>query len=172
VEVRVMRRIVAVTLGLWLAGCGSPPAGPELVIPVNALCSDCTTYVRCDAGSGNAAVFDPTFDLYALQPKGTLGQIATIWEFLVERVSPRKVDTRPMVVYQQRAGVTQAIDRKVQRDLTARTDLVQHRIQVPEGWVDQATGGWHGADGTLRGNCRVLTREEGAEVAGLFDTPS
>lgn len=168
-----MRWFVALTLGLLLAGCGGRPAHDEgLVVPVNALCANCTTYVRCDAGSGNAAVFDPTFDLYELQPKSTLGQIATIWEFLVERVSPRKVDTRPMVMYQQRAGAIQAFDRRVTRDLTVDTDLVQHRIQVPDGWIDQATGEWRGTDGALRGHCRILTREEGRETAGLFDTSS
>lgn len=168
-----MRRIATLALGLLLAGCGGPPADDaQLLIPVNALCADCTTFVRCDAGSGNAAVFDPTFDLYELQPKGTLGQIATIWAYLVERVSPRTVDRRPLVSYQQRAGTIQAFDRRVNHSLTVETDLVRHRIQVPDGWIDQSTGGWHGTDGALRGHCRILSREEGREVAGLFDTSS
>lgn len=164
-----MRKFAVVLLGMLLAGCGAPPEQEQLLIPVNPLCSNCVTFVRCDAGSGNPAVFDPTFDLYEMQSKDLWGQVATIWAFLVERVAPRTVDHRPLVVFQQRPGATQAFDRRVLRDLTVDTDLVQHRIQVPEGWVDQATGGWHGADGALRGTCRMLTREEGREVARLFE---
>ena len=50
----------------------------------------------------------------------------------------------------------------------ARIDLVQHRIYVPDGWIDQVTGERHGPDDALRGSCRVLAPADGRELLKLF----
>ena len=168
-----MRRIVLLFgLGM-LAGCGSPPPKIGLLIPVNALCTTCDDLIRCDGASANAAVYDPSFDLYRLEPKGTLAQLATVWEFLIQLVYTKEEDQRPLSMYQQRQGYREAFERKLAGSGEARIDLVRHRINLPEGWIDQANGEWHGADDSLRGFCRVLTPLEGRELLKLFtDRPA
>lgn len=168
-----MRRLVPViVLGVLvgvLAGCGSPPPPPvDLAIPVNAKCTTCEYFIRCDGGSTNAALYDPSFDIYRLEPKGMLAQLATVWEFLVQLFHTRTVDVRPLSIYAQRPGELVAFNRTTTRDVEARTDLALHRIDVPGGWIDQVTGQWHGSDDSVRGACRLLTRPEGSEVLKLF----
>ena len=172
-----MRRIrlvilPGILLGL-LAGCGSPPPPKvDLLIPVNAKCTTCEDFIRCDSGSANAAVYDPTFDLYRLEPKGILAQLATVWEFLIQLFHTRTEDFRPLSVYSQRPGESEVFDRIVTRDAEARTDLVARRIHLPSGWIDQVTGDWHGTDDTLRGSCRLLKPAEGREILKLFTEPA
>jgi len=167
-----MRRILLVILLGILAGCGSPPPKVDLLIPVNAKCTTCEDFIRCDSGSANAAVYDPTFDLYRLEPKGILAQLATVWEFLIQLFQTRTEDVRPLSVYSQRPGESEVFNRIVTRDAEARTDLVAHRIHLPSGWIDQVTGDWHGTDDTLRGSCRLLKPAEGRELLKLFSEPA
>ena len=163
-----MRRILLVLLMGLLAGCRAPPPAAELLIPVNAKCTTCEDFIRCDAGSGNAAVYDPTFDLYKLERKGVLAQLATVWEFLIQLFHTRTEDFRPLTVYAQRAGDAAGLSRSVTQGGEARTDLVSRRIHLPSGWIDQVTGAWHGVDDATRGSCRVLPPAEGRELLKLF----
>jgi len=127
----VSRVFLPTVLLSLLAGCAAPLPEAELLIPVNAKCTTCEDFIRCDDSSGNAAVYDPTFDLYRLEPKGTLAQLATVWEFLIQLFYTRKEDVRPLSVYAQRPGTTEAFARSTTGDAEARIDLVEHRIQVP-----------------------------------------
>lgn len=168
-----MRRILLVVLLGMLAGCGSPPPKVDLLIPVNAKCTTCEDFIRCDGGSANAAVYDPTFDLYRLEPKSMLAQLATVWEFLIQLFHTRTEDVRPLTVYAQRPGESDAFNRTITKNAEARTDLVANRIHLPSGWIDQLTGEWHGTDDNLRGTCRMLKPAEGREVLKLFaDIPT
>lgn len=168
-----MRRILLVVLLGMLAGCGSPPPKVDLLIPVNAKCTTCEDFIRCDGGSANAAVYDPTFDLYRLEPKSMLAQLATVWEFLIQLFHTRTEDVRPLTVYAQRPGESDAFNRTITKNAEARTDLVANRIHLPSGWIDQLTGEWHGTDDDLRGTCRMLKPAEGREVLKLFaDIPT
>jgi hypothetical protein len=166
----VRRFLPAFALGV-LAGCGSPPPQVELLIPVNALCTTCEDFIRCETGSANPAVYDPDFDIYRLEPKGTLAQLATVWEFLIQLFYTRTEDVRPLSIYSQRPGSTTPYERTIRDNEEARTDLVLHRILVPQGWIDQATGERRGAGGQLRGSCRLLKPAEGRELLKLFATP-
>ena len=165
-----MRRfppVLVVGIGL-LTGCAAPAPKVELLVPVNALCTTCDDFIRCDAASANAAVYDPSFDLYRLEPKGTLAQLATVWQFLIQLVHTREEDQRPLSTYQQRRGYREAFERKSVGRGEAHIDLVRHRIDLPEGWIDQVNGEWHGRDDSLRGSCRVLTPVEGRGLLKLF----
>ncbi len=148
-----------------------------MLIPINAKCTTCEDFIRCDGSSGNAAVYDPTFDIYRLEPKGMLAQLATVWEFLIQLFYTRTEDVRPLSVYAQRPGTTEAFARSITGGAEARIDLVEHRIAVPDGWIDQVTGQRRGLDNTPRGYCGVLTPTEGRELLKLFteeparDTP-
>jgi hypothetical protein len=142
-----------------------------LLIPVNSKCTTCDDFIRCDAGSANPAIYDPTFDVYRLEPKGTLAQLATVWEFLIQLFYTRTEDFRPLSIYSQRPGTAAPFERTITGDAEARTDLVQHRIFVPQGWIDQATGARHGADDQPHGSCRLLKPAEGRELLKLFATP-
>jgi len=164
----VSRVFLPTVLLSLLAGCAAPLPEAELLIPVNAKCTTCEDFIRCDGSFGNAAVYDPTFDLYRLEPKGTLAQLATVWEFLIQLFYTRAEDVRPLSVYAQRPGTTEAFARSTTGDVEARIDLVEHRIQVPDAWIDQITGQRRGADNTPRGLCRLLNPAEGRELLKLF----
>ncbi|MBL8200375.1 MAG: hypothetical protein JNK40_05320 [Chromatiales bacterium] len=167
-----MRGILLVIVLGMLAACGSPPPTVDLLIPVNAKCTTCEDFIRCDGGIENAAVYDPSFDLYRLEPKGILAQLATVWEFLIQLFHTRTEDLRPLSVYAQRPGESSAFNRTITKGLEARTDLVAHRIHLPSGWIDQVTGDWHGTDDSRRGACRLLKPAEGREVLKLFAEPA
>ena len=167
-----MPRILPAIILLVLASCSSPAPPVELLIPVNARCTTCEDFIRCDGGSANAAVYDASFDIYRLEPKGTLAQLATVWDFLIQLFYTRTEDLRPLSIYAQRRGETEAFKRSTTGNAEARIDLVQHRIQLPEGWIDQVTGERHGADEALRGSCRVLGPADGRELLKLFAEPS
>ncbi len=167
-----MHRILPVIVLLMLAGCSSPAPPVELLIPVNARCTTCEDFIRCDGGSANAAVYDASFDIYRLEPKGTLAQLATVWEFLIQLFYTRTEDLRPLSIYAQRRGETEAFKRSTISNAEARIDLVQHRIHLPEGWIDQVTGERHGKGDALRGFCRVLAPADGRELLELFAEPT
>lgn len=167
-----MRKILLIVVLGALAGCGSPPPQVALLIPVNAKCTTCEDFIRCDGGSANAAVYDPSFDIYRLEPKGILAQLATVWEFLIQLFHTRTEDFRPLSVYTQRPGVTGIMERSAAGKTEARVDLVRHRIHVPDGWIDQVTGERHGADDAYRGSCRLLSPADGRELLKLFTEAS
>jgi hypothetical protein len=157
-----------VVLVVFLMGCAAPTPQVELLIPVNAKCTTCEDFIRCEGNSGNAAVYDPSFDIYRLEPKGTLAQLATVWEFLIQLFYTRTEDIRPLSIYAQRPGETEAFKRSTTNNAEARIDLVRHRINLPDGWIDQVTGERHGADDALRGSCRVMAPADGRELLKLF----
>jgi len=163
-----MRRVLLAAFVGLLAGCAAPTPQAELLIPVNAKCTTCEDFIRCDGGSGNAAVYDPSFDIYRLEPKGTLAQLATVWDFLIQLFYTRTEDVRPLSIYAQRRGETTAFKRSSTGNAEARIDLVRHRIHLPEGWIDQVTGERHGTNDALRGACRVLAPADGRELLKLF----
>ena len=167
-----MRKVLLMVLVGVLVGCAAPTPQADLLIPVNAKCTTCEDFIRCDGGSGNAAVYDPSFDLYRLEPKGTLAQLATVWEFLIQLFYTRTEDLHPLSTYTQRRGETEAFKRSTTGNAEARIDLVQHRIHLPDGWIDQVTGERHGTDDAYRGACRVLAPADGRELLKLFAEPA
>jgi len=167
-----MRRILLAVLVGILAGCGSPLPQADLLIPINAKCTTCEDFIRCDDGSSNAALYDPSFDLYRLQRKGTLAQLATVWEFLIQLLYTRTEDVRPLSIYAQRPGATDSFKRTTNGNAEARIDLVGHRIYLPDGWIDQVTGERHSQDDAPRGSCRVLAPADGRELLKLFAEPT
>ena len=166
-----LRRVSYGVLAAGLLGCSSPQPQLQLLIPVNDKCTTCEDFIRCDVGSVNAAVYDPTFDIYRLKPKGTLAQLATVWDFLIQLFYTRPEDVRPLSVYAQRRDETEAFKRSATENLEARIDLIQHRIRLPEGWINQVNGEWHGAGDTPRGSCRLLAAADAREVLKLFAEP-
>ena len=168
-----MRKIVLVVFAGLLAGCAEPLPQADLLIPVESKCTTCEDFIRCDGGSGNAAVYDPSFDIYRLEPKGILAQLATVWEFLIQLFHTRTEDLRPLTMYAQRQGTAGVLQRLKTGSGEARIDLIQHRIHVPDGWIDQVTGERHGPDDVTRGACRMLAPADGRALLKLFtDLPA
>jgi len=166
-----VRKVLPAVMLAVLGGCGSPPQQVDLLIPVNAKCTTCDDFIRCDAGNANPAVYDPVFDIYRLEPKSTLAQLATVWEFLIQLFYTRTEDFRPLSIYAQRPGTAAPFERTITSDAEARTDLVTHRIFVPQGWIDQVTGSRYDADDRPQGVCRLLKPAEGREILKLFAKP-
>lgn len=152
-----MKRLAAMIVALLgLAGCGSLP-GPEreLAIQVNDLCTTCVDFLRCEADGPDG----DSLTLYVLEQKSFMAQIATIWQYLVQYVNPRKTDQRGVTVW-TRGGQGPATRSTGQ----AEQDLVTFEIRLPAARIDQYTGAWYGAGDTRLGSCRVLTRAEGRDL--------
>lgn len=151
-----MKKVAVMMLALALAACGPLP-GPEreLVIPVNDLCTTCVDFLRCEA-DGAA---DGALTLYVLEQKTFMAQIATIWQYLVQYVNPRKTDRRGVTVWTH-SGQGSASSSTGQ----AEQDLVSFELRLPGARIDQYTGAWYGAGDTRLGSCRVLARAEGREL--------
>lgn len=167
-----MRTSLILASVVLLSACGGTPPTGDLAISLNPRCTTCDDFVRCEPDQSNAAVYDPSFELYHLKPKGTFAQIMTIFDYLADSFRERREDRRPMAVYVQRRGTAQAFDRQLSPNEIARIDLTASRLIVPGGWVDQTNGAWYAEDGTRRGQCRALTRQEGRELAALFGPPA
>jgi hypothetical protein len=165
---RLLRLAIAFALA-GLAGC-SPQQQParELLIPINPLCTTCNDFIRCDAAAQpGEPVQGPDYQIFHLRPKTMLAQMATIFDFLLQHLREREEDRRPLAVYSaRRRGLEPSAGAE------AVTDLRRDRINVPDGWIDQATGAWHGADGALRGQCRLLPVAEGRELVERLRRPA
>lgn len=160
-----MRRILLLMLVVVLAGCGAKPPPTDLLIPVNVRCSTCTDYMRCEAPVVNPAPGEQAFSLYILEARGPGNEITSITEYFLQFAEPKTRYTRPLSVHVQTGGKA---GRRSSLGLTAIIDQRAHRIELPDAWIDQRNGEWHGQDDRLRGTCRTLSREEGRQVAGLF----
>ena len=138
------------------------------LIPINVRCSTCTDYIRCDKTSDNPAVHDPAFSLYELQAKGPGTDITTITDYFLQFVEPKTSHTRPLAVYAQTVSESGQPGWHTSMDHTVTIDLAVHRIELPDGWIDQQNGEWRDKDDGIQGACRILDREEGRQAAGLF----
>ena len=167
-----MRKVLLFLFVSLLVGCAKPLPQAELLIPVESKCTTCEDFIRCDGGSSNAAVYDPSFDIYRLEPKGIVAQLATVWEFLIQLFYTRTEDLRPLSVFAHRLDSTEPFKRVTAGAAEARIDLVQHRIHLPDGWIDQVTGERHGPDDAPHGACRLLAPAEGRALLKLFPEPA
>lgn len=163
-----MHRIPLVILAAMLAGCGVKLPETELLIPINVRCSTCTDYIRCENAVNNPAAGDQAFSLYGLEAKGPGTEITSITEYFLQFVEPKTRFTRPLSLHVQTPGESGQPERRTSRELTATIDRATHRVELPDAWIDQQNGEWHGKDDGLRGTCRILSRQEGGLTAGLF----
>jgi hypothetical protein len=164
-----MHRILLVMLVTLLAGCGGKPPEPELLIPVNVRCSTCTDHIRCGNDAGDPAVGDQAFMLYVLEAKGPGNdEIKSITAYFLQFAEPKARFTRPLSVHAQTIGASGQAERRTSMELTATMDRTTHRIELPDAWIDQQSGAWHGRDDSLRGTCRLLDRQEGQLAVDLF----
>lgn len=155
------QRALLVSLALAGSGCGAPPSPPgDLAIAIDAACTSCNDYIRCDTSGDNPAIYDPSFDLYHLQPRGAaaglLGALAG---------GDAK---RPVTIHRQRLGDAEVFARESQPGQQASIDPGQYRLSVAGNQVDLRSGAWLGPDGSDRGRCRLLAPGEGQQLAALF----
>jgi hypothetical protein len=149
---------------LAVGGCGAPPPPPgNPAIAIDLACTTCEDYLRCDTGAANPAIYDPSFDLYHLQPRGAAaGMLGALGG----------AARRPVTIHQQRPGETQVFARTTQPGQQASLDFGQYRLGVGGSQVDLASGDWLAADGSVRGRCRLLEPAEGRQLAALFTDAS
>ncbi len=163
-----MYRPLLVALVTLLAGCGTRSPETDLLIPINVRCSTCTDYIRCDKASDNRAVHDTAFSLYELQAKGPGNEITSITEYFLQFVEPKTRFTRPLTVYAQTVAESGQTGWHTSLNHTVIIDRAGHRIELPDGWIDQRNGEWHDKDNGIQGVCRILDRQEGRQIASLF----
>ena len=111
---------------------------------------------------------DPAFSLYELQAKGPGYEITSITEYFLQFVEPKTSYTRPLAVHAQTIGQSGQPERRTSLELGATIETVAHRIVLPDSWIDQKNGEWHDKDDSLRGRCRILSRQEGRQMASPF----
>lgn len=163
---RKWRSVTCVSL-LLLAGCGStvtPLPSDQLLIRINLLCTTCDDFIRCRRLSDA----DDSYTLYRLREQSFWAQIATIWDYLIQRIRPKTAHTRPITVYALSGGLR----RVVSQEGSARVDAALGRITLPEGRIDMRDGRWFAADEGLQGRCEPFNRREGyAWVRELLGRP-
>lgn len=149
---------IAVIGLLGLTGCerGSTPLPAEsLQIRINILCTTCDDFLRCS----RTAELDrrDMYVLYRLREKSFWAQIATIWDYLVQSLHRKTMDTRPLTVYENH-GVT----RRVLVDTAqAKVDVAVGLITLNESSIDMRNGAWRDREGMVQGSCVSLKRREG-----------
>jgi hypothetical protein len=164
-----MYRILLIVLVTLLTGCGARAPEPELLIPLNVRCSTCSDHIRCENAAGSSAAGDQAFTLYVLEAKGPGNdEITSITAYFLQFVEPRTRFTRPLSLHVQTIDASGQAERHTSMELTAAMDRANHRIELPDAWIDQQNGAWHGKDDSLRGICRLLSREEGKLTENLF----
>ena len=154
--IRWSGRMAALLLSFIAVACAPPRSQTSgLAVVVNELCTTCEDFIRCDSTAGTPEVPGPV-TLYQLRPKGFVAQVATIWDFLIANIRERTEDRRPLTIFSASSAPESTGE--------AVTDLKQHRIRIPGGWIDQASGDWHGADDGHKGQCRIIPRPDGRQL--------
>lgn len=161
------RRFAIIGFVFWLAACSPTPralAPEQLSIRINLLCTTCDDFLRCQAQGAS----QDTFTLYRLREQGFWTQVATIWDYLIQRIRPKTAHSRPLTVY-----VQQGVTRKILADGgEARVDVVTGLITLPDGNIDMRDGRWRNESRVELGRCTALTRREGyAWVRALLGRP-
>lgn len=150
---------VALATAVLLTACTQEPAEVDLLIPINPLCTVCDDFIRCSAGPAG----DGAATIFHLGHKTFLAQVLTIFDYPMRVFRERESDERPLAIYPPGSTAPEPATGAV-----ATTDLVAHRIAVPGGWIDQATGAWHGSDDLVKGSCTLMPVAEGRQfVRGL-----
>lgn len=152
---------------LLLAGCGSPATplpDEQLLIRINLLCTTCDDFLRCRG----AAEPDDVYTLYRLREQSFWAQVATIYDYLVQRIRPKTAHTRPVTVYTA-VGMQRRLSSEEGR---ARVDAAVGRITLPDGVIDMRDGRWLTREDRLQGRCEPINRREGyAWVRELLGRP-
>ena len=129
-----------------------PLPAAELGIRINLLCTTCDDFLQCRASSAT-----DSFTLYRLGEKSFWGQIATIWDYLIQSVRRKTSDRRRLTVYLEQAGQR----RMLSAEGIARVDMVSGLISVPDSLIDMRDGSWRSPQGELLGRCVTLPRRQG-----------
>jgi len=148
---------VALVLGSLLAA-GAAPAQvePDLEVGVSELCTTCNDVIRCERAPG---LDGPEIVVYNLLEDDIWQQIATIWDYLVQFISPKTDDVRAMVIYE--LATADAASPRIIRDQQATVDAATLTIRLPGGLeIDQKTGRWQrsgaGNEAQELGRCTLL----------------
>jgi hypothetical protein len=141
----------------------------ERAVGISELCTVCNDVVRCER-SADASVDGPPLVIYNLLEDSFWQQIATIWDYLVQYISPKTDDVRAMTVYE-----FASVDSKTPRvipDQQATVDAATLTIRLPDSQIDQVSGRWlragPGGVELMLGQCELLDFAAGrALLAGL-----
>lgn len=150
------KALAAIGIAFWLAACTPAPRAlpPEqMSIRINLLCTTCDDFVRCRRPDAP----ENTFTLYRLREQGFWRQVATIWDYLIQRIRPKTAHVRPLTVYAQQGERRAQLTDSGQ----ARVDVVTGLITVPEGDIDLRDGRWRDRAGETLGRCNSLPRRDG-----------
>lgn len=156
-------RLLALLLLLAVAPLApaSEPVTADMAVGVSELCTTCNDVIRCERTAGDG----PPIVVYNLLEDGFWAQIATIWDYLVQFISPKTEDIRDMTVYELTAAGSGPVT--VNRGLEATVDAQARIIRVPGSQIDQRSGRWYSVsasgDETELGRCELLEFAAGRE---------
>jgi len=141
------------------------PVDLDLKVGISEVCTTCNDVIRCDRDV-DAAENIPAVVVYNLLEDTFWQQIATIWDYLIQFISPKTDDVRAMTIYELQ---TPDVDRpRVIAEQEALVDAETRRVAVPGGWIDQRSGAWHlaASGGSERqvGNCQLLDFSAGQDL--------
>jgi len=137
---------------------------PELSVGISELCTVCNDVIRCER---DARLDGPEIVVYNLLEDTVWQQIATIWDYLIQFISPKTDDVRAMVIYELKTAGTATP--RVIPDQEATVDAATLSIRMPDDIeVDQTTGRWWrelpGGEEQELGRCTLLDFTAGREL--------
>lgn len=108
--------------------------GQFLTNQYGELCTMCEADITCTGSDGTATA-------YHFHKRTFLSQMSTVLDYFPFTKGYGLKHTRPATVAGGQEG-------------KAAFDLTTKRIDLPDAtWIDRSDGGWHGADGSSKGQC-------------------
>jgi len=168
----MLRRSLALLAAF--ACCAGPlqaQPDPELTVGISEVCTVCNDVIRCERDAG---VDGPEVVVYNLLEDTIWQQIATIWDYLVQLISPITEDQRAMTIYELATADTGAP--QVIPDQEATVDATTLSIRMPDGVeIDQKTGRWlrnlPNGDEQALGQCALLDFTAGRDLLEKLSPP-
>jgi hypothetical protein len=170
---RSLRRLAGAT-GLTMLLAASPLAADDGPEPVDMLlhskfgelCTMCEATVVCASRDVSAVSVDdliqPTagpYTLYHFHTKTFLGQIATIYDFLIRWIEPVITEKRPLTIYEIPAAGEEAAGRG-RIETSVELSRNPPMITVGQRQIERHTREWRSLDGEVLGACRRLPLRE------------
>ncbi len=164
-EAKLRHALLIATTALCLIGSAQAQVDPDLRVGVSELCTVCNDVVRCERSE--AATDGPPLVIYNLLEDTFWQQIATIWDYLVQFISPKTDDLRAMTIYE--LDDRNSLQARVITEQEATVDAATLTIRLPaDTQIDQRDGRWWrtGADGSEieLGQCELLDFSDGRDL--------
>jgi len=158
--------LACLTLAFYATGAaaetGNDPDEMLLHNKFGELCTMCEATVVCTSGDVSGITVDQLeqggggrLTLYHFHTKTFLGQIATIYDYMIRWIEPVITEKRPLTIY----SIPAADDKSAGRariETTVELSLEPPLITIENRQIERRSREWRTADGQVLGSCKRL----------------